>query len=360
MTLIDDNPVRFALLGCGSVAKKHLTALARIPEAKVVAVCDLSLDRARSMGEQYNLPYYDNPHKLLAEMPVDAISVLTPSGQHFFNVMDLVKYGKAFVVEKPLALRLDHADEMIAAADHYGSRLFVVQQNRCNKPVTMLKQALDQGRFGRLVMGTVRVRWCRTQEYYDACDWRGTWAEDGGVLTNQASHHIDLLTWLMGPVDSVMAMSATRLVKIEVEDTAAAIIRFHNGALGIIEATTATRPKDLEGSLSIMGEKGSVVIGGFYANQLQTWQFAEMTPEDQQLAESGCSNPNQPAWNHGEYLQSIIRSLRERTRGLVEGLEARKSLELINAIYESAESGEEVALSFRPRKCRLGIKHDGC
>lgn len=325
----------------------------------MVAVCDMSLERARAFGQEHGLAYYDDPHRMLDEQEVDVISVLTPSGQHYHNVMDLARHGKAFVVEKPLALRLDHADQMITAADHHGCRLFVVQQNRCNKPVVLVKQALDQGRFGKLVMGTVRVRWCRHQAYYDACGWRGTWAEDGGVLTNQASHHLDLLTWLLGPVESVMAMTATRLANIEVEDTAAAILRFQSGALGLVEATTATRPRDLEGSLSLLGERGSAVVGGFYANQLATWQFSEPAADDERAFDLWGTNPQRPAWNHAEYLRGIIANLREGTRGLVEGLDARRSLELINALYESAETGEEVFLSFRPKKCRLGIGPNG-
>ena len=162
------------------------------------------------------------------------------------------------MVEKPMALTLDDADSMIEACDNHGVKLFIVKQNRFNVPVVQLRKALEDGRFGKLIMGTVRVRWCRPQAYYDQDSWRGTWAYDGGVLTNQASHHIDLLEWMLGDVESVFAKSKTALVDIEAEDTAVVILKFRNGALGVIEATTAIRPKDLEGSLSVLGEKGSV------------------------------------------------------------------------------------------------------
>src|SRR5205814_6206791 len=163
------------------------------------------------------------------------------------------QYKKHIMVEKPMALTLTDADRMIAACDQAGIKLFVVKQNRFNVPVMKLREALEAGRFGRLVLGTVRVRWCRTQAYYDQDAWRGTWALDGGVLSNQASHHIDVLEWMMGDVDSVFAKSTTALVKIEAEDTAVVVLKFKSGALGVIEATTAARPRDLEGSVSILG-----------------------------------------------------------------------------------------------------------
>jgi UDP-N-acetyl-2-amino-2-deoxyglucuronate dehydrogenase len=217
-----------------------------------------------------------------------------------------------------------------------------------------LRRALDKGRFGKLVMGTVRIRWCRLQSYYDEKPWRGTWAHDGGVLTNQASHHIDLLIWMMGEVDSVMAKTATRLANIEAEDTGIAILKFRNGALGLIEATTATRPKDLEGSISILGEKGSVEIGGFFANELKSWNFAEPDPMDTEVLGKFSKVPPAPAWNHSEYFKDVITSLRQNRRGLVDGLEGRRSVELINALYESAETGREIMLRFTPKESRLG------
>jgi UDP-N-acetyl-2-amino-2-deoxyglucuronate dehydrogenase len=258
-------------------------------------------------------------------------------------------------VEKPMALTLKDADRMIEACDRAGVKLFVVKQNRYNLPVQKLKTALDQGRFGKPVLGTVRVRWCRDQAYYDQDDWRGTWAMDGGVLTNQASHHIDLLEWCMGEVESVYAQTATRLVDIEVEDTGVALLKFTSGALGVIEATTATRPKDLEGSISILGEHGSVEIAGFAVNEIRTWNFDKEDKLDEEIkAGSNQSPPDVYGFGHKLFLEDVIRSINSNTRGLVDGLEGRKSLELINAIYESVESRREVKLKFRPQHCRLG------
>ena len=244
---------------------------------------------------------------------------------------------------------------MIRACDEAGIRLFVIKQNRFNVPVQKAREALDNGRFGKLVLGTVRVRWCRPQHYYDQDSWRGTWKYDGGVLTNQASHHVDLLEWMLGDVESVFAKSTTALVNIEAEDTAVVTLKFRNGALGIIEATTATRPKDLEGSLSILGENGSVVIGGFAVNQLQTWNFTNEEPGDSEVLENYSVNPPDVyGFGHRSYYEHVVQCLAEQSAQLVDGLEGRRSLELIHAIYESIETGKEVFLRFQPNKVKLG------
>ncbi len=290
---------------------------------------------------------------------IDLVSILTPSGVHAENVVELAKYGKPLIIEKPIALRLADADEIIKICDLHGAKIFVVHQNRFNLPIIKAREALEQGRFGKLVLGTIRLRWKRDQAYYDSADWRGTWAYDGGVFANQAGHHIDMLTWFMGEVESVMAAATTRLVDIECEDTGAAILTFSNGALGIVEATTATRPKDLEGSISILGERGNVVIGGFYMNELISWEFEDHKPIDDIIFKKYGRNPDNWAYNLGEYLKDVINSIENNRRGLVDGLEGRKSLELINAFYESVETRAEIPLQFRPRLCKLGIVNDG-
>jgi predicted dehydrogenase len=286
---------------------------------------------------------------------IDIFSVLTPSGAHCANVLELVEYGRPIVVEKPLALRLEDADRMIDACDAHGVKVFVVHQNRYNPAIMKAREALEEGRFGKLVLGTVRLRWKRDQKYYDSESWRGTWAYDGGVFMNQAVHHIDMLTWFMGNVESVRSLATTRLVKIEAEDTGVAVIKFNSGALGVLEATTAARPKDLEGSISILGEKGSVVIGGFFMNELVTWAFEDKQPIDDVVFEKYGKNPPELGANLGEYLRGVIASVRTTRAALVDGLEGRRSLELITALYESIETNTDVQLRFRPKKCRLGI-----
>lgn len=350
--------LKFALVGCGRIAKRHseLLGFNQINGASLVSVCDIVEDKARKLGEQFSVPHFTDMHQMMQSVAIDVVVVLTESGNHARDVLALAKYGKHVVVEKPMALSLDDADRMIRACDQAGCKLFVVKQNRFNVPVAKLREALDAGRFGKLVMGTVRVRWCRPQSYYDQDPWRGTWAFDGGVLTNQASHHVDLLEWMMGEVESVFAMSRTALVDIEAEDTAVVALRFRNGALGLIEATTAVRPKDLEGSISILGEGGAVEIAGFAVNKMKTWNFVNSVCEDEEVLEKYSVNPpNVYGFGHQAYYEHVVDCIKNDKRHLVDGLEGRKSLELINAIYESVETAREVKLRFTPRHCKLGV-----
>ncbi|HHV37834.1 MAG TPA: Gfo/Idh/MocA family oxidoreductase [Candidatus Cloacimonetes bacterium] len=348
--------LRFALVGCGRIVDKHADALKNhIENAKLVSVCDKIIEKAQKTGEKYGVPYYQSYDEMLSKEDVDVVAILTESGNHAKHAIDIVnKYHKHIVVEKPMALTLDDADNMIETCAKNHVKLFVVKQNRYNLPVIRLRKALDDGRFGKIVLGTVRVRWCRHQKYYDQDSWRGTWALDGGVFTNQASHHIDLLEWMLGDPVSVFAKSRTSLVDIETEDTGVAIITFKSGALGIVEATTATRPKDLEGSLSILGEKGSVVIGGFAVNQTEVWNFENHSPEDDDIDSLTEMPPNVYGFGHVRYLENVCDAIINKKKALVDGMEGRRSLELINAIYESVETGKEVFLQFKPKRCKLG------
>jgi UDP-N-acetyl-2-amino-2-deoxyglucuronate dehydrogenase len=351
--------LNFAMVGCGRIAKRHAELLGhnQIHNAKLVAVCDVVREKAEKIATDFSAPHFSDMHEMMRAVDIDVVVVLTESGKHAEHVVALAPYGKHIVVEKPMALTLDDADAMIRACDESGAKLFVVKQNRFNVPVRKLRQALEAGRFGKLVLGTVRVRWCRPQAYYDQDSWRGTWALDGGVLTNQASHHVDLLEWMMGEVDSVFAMSTTALANIEAEDTAVVTLRFRNGALGVIEATTAARPRDLEGSISILGEGGTVEIGGFAVNQMKVWNFVQPeTDDDKVMADYSVNPPNVYGFGHQAYYEHVVDCILNDTRHLVDGLEGRKSLELINAIYESVETGREVPLRFRPKYCRLGAK----
>lgn len=346
----------FNLVGCGRIAQRHAELLARggVEGARLGAVCDVLPDRAQSIGDRFGVPWFTDFHEMMAAIPCDAVSVLTESGLHARHTIDLAAYGKHIVVEKPMALTLSDADRMIAACDRAGVKLFVVKQNRLNRPVVALRHALEAGRFGTLVMGTVRVRWCRTQEYYDQDPWRGTWAMDGGVLANQASHHVDLLEWMMGDVDTVYATTRRALVDIEAEDTAVAVLHFSSGAVGVVEATTAARPVDLEGSLSIMGATGMVEIAGFAVNKLREWHFQDSRPVDERIHEVSENPPNVYGFGHQAYYAHVVDSILHGSPQLVDGLEGRRSLELIQALYESSESGLPVDLRLRQRASRLG------
>lgn len=351
----NEKKIRFALVGCGAIAGKHLSALKRLENAQIVAAYDTSAEALAAFNSKTGIPVFSDAAKMINETDPDVLNILTPSGMHAKSVLELVKFKKHFVVEKPLALKLQDVDLVIKECDKAGVKTFVVQQNRFNPPIRKLKEALEKGRFGKLVLGTIRVRWCRDQAYYDQKPWRGTWAFDGGVLTNQASHHIDMLIWMMGEVESVMSKISTRLVKIEAEDTGAAIIKFKNGALGVVEATTATRPKDIEGSISVLGENGSVEIGGFFMNELKVWNFSNKDDMDKDVWAGYANTPSDFAWNHTEFFKNVISSIQSGGKGLIDAHEGRKSVELINAIYESAESGKEVKVGSSTRSMKLGV-----
>lgn len=357
-------PLKFALMGCGRIAGKHIDALQKLEAAELVAVCDVKEDRAQKIAAKLpGVTAFPDAASMLRACPdIDIVNILTPSGQHARNAIEVAAHGKHVVVEKPMALRLDDADQMLQACDKAGVKLFVVKQNRYNKAVQHARRALEAGRFGRLTLGTTRVRWCRRQSYYDNDSWRGTWSDDGGVFSNQASHHIDLLQWMFGPVATVQARTATFLVDIEAEDTGIALLTFRSGALGLIEATTATRPKDIEGSLSILGEKGMVEIGGFAVNEIRHWHFEDSHPMDDEVENLREAPPNVYGFGHVAYLQNVIDTISETGSALVDGFEGRKSLELTNALYESAVTAQETTVHFTPVASPLGRvqgKHAG-
>lgn len=349
--------INFAIIGCGRIAKRHaeLLGTGQIAGARLAAVCDIQPERARAFGEKYGVPGYTSIDEMLAQPGIDAVSVLTPSGMHAEHAILAARSGRHVVVEKPMALTLEDADAMIRECDQARVGLFVVKQNRFNVPIVKTREALDAGRFGPLVLGTVRVRWCRDQSYYAHDDWRGTWAQDGGVLANQASHHVDMLSWFMGPVESVHCRATTALVDIQAEDTAVATIKFRNGALGVVEATSAARPRDMEGSISVLGATGAVEVAGFAMNKIRTWQFVEPQPSDADVMEKYSVNPpNVYGFGHQAYYEHMVDVLTRDAKPLVDGHHGRQSLELIMALYESIASGREVQLPLKVEHCKLG------
>ena len=333
-----------------------MEALKALPKARLVAVCDRDRSKAeKAVADLKDVSIYSTLEDMLEHENIDVVNVLTESGTHADIAVTVAQHKCHVVVEKPMALTLEDADRMISVCDKMGVKLFVVKQNRYNLPVIKLREAIEADRFGKMVMGTVRVRWCRPQSYYDQDPWRGTWAMDGGVFTNQASHHIDLLEWMMGDVETVFAKTETMLVNTETEDTGVALLKFSNGALGVIEATTATRPRDLEGSISILGEHGSVEIGGFAVNEMKVWNFVTPEEGDEEVLSKYKNNPPDVyGFGHLEYLKGVVDCIENGGKALVDGLEGRRSLELINAIYESSELGKEVRMRFKPKRCRLG------
>ena len=332
------------LVGCGRISKKHSTILGDnlVKGITLKAVCDIDIDKANTIAKKHNVKAYLSMHEMMKNEKIDLILILTESGYHAKNVIELSKYGKDIIVEKPMALNIDDAESMIRACRTKNIKLFVVKQNRFNNGISLLKETVVNGRLGELFLGTIRVRWCRDQNYYDQDSWRGTYAMDGGVLSNQASHHLDLLQWFMGPVESVFAKSKTALVNIEAEDTAVVILKFKSGALGLIEATTATRPKDLEGSISLLGSKGTVVISGFAVNKVETWNI---TGETSSSMEHLNENPSDVyGFGHVKFYQQIVDSLLMDSTELVNGEEALKTVKLISAIYDSINKNKEIKL----------------
>lgn len=340
---------RVALVGCGRISANHFAALHRIDGLDLVAACDTVEARAREAGERWGVPWFTNYEQMLARVPCDVVSIATPSGLHPQHGIIAAGAGKHVVSEKPMAITLSAADELVKACDDAGVQLFVVQQNRLNPTVQLVKRAMDKGRFGRLYMANATVRWTRPQEYYDQAPWRGTWEFDGGAIMNQASHYVDLIQWLVGPVESVMAKTATMARRIEAEDSGAAILKFRNGAIGVIEVTMLTFPKNYEGSITILGEKGSVKIGGTAVNRIEHWQFADDDDDDKLVEAADTSPPSVYGFGHEPYYRNVLRVLRGEAGPDTDGRGGRKSLELILGIYESAKTGREVPLPLRPK-----------
>ena len=338
---------RIALVGCGRIARNHVEAIQRIDGLELVAACDANEERARALAEPLSIPWFASYERMLDEVECEVVSICTPSGLHPAQGVLAAKTGHHVVTEKPMAISLKGADELVHACDAAHVHLFVVKQNRLNAPIQMLKRAVDRGRFGRLYMANCTVRWTRPQEYYDQAPWRGTWEFDGGAFMNQASHYVDLIQWIVGPVENVMAKTATLARKIETEDSGVAILRFRSGALGVIEVTMLTYPKNIEGSLTILGETGTVKIGGTAVNKVEHWEFADSDPDDEVVRRLDSNPPNVYGYGHEGYYRNVLAVLRGDAKPDTDGRAGRKSLELILGIYESAKTGCDVPLPLR-------------
>ncbi len=337
-------PIRVAVVGCGRISRNHFDAIAKIDGLAPAAACDIVEARARASGEEHHIPWFLSYEEMLATAECDAVAICTPSALHPPHGIAAARAGKHVICEKPMAIALAAADDLVDACDVAGVRLLVVKQNRLNPPIQLVKRAIDKGRFGKLYLANTTVHWTRPQEYYDQAPWRGTWAYDGGAILNQASHYVDLLQWLMGPVESVIGRTATLARRIETEDTGLAILKFRSGALGVIEVTMLTYPRNLEGSLTILGENGTVKIGGTAVNKVEHWTFADYDDDDKRVEAAATNPPNVYGYGHEGYYRNVLAVLRGQARPETDGREGRKSLELILGIYESARTGQEVSL----------------
>lgn len=335
--------MNIALIGCGRISKNHFESIKKFPnDLNLVAVCDIVEKKAKKAGAEYGAKYYSNYEKMLEKEDIDIVSVCTPSGLHPKHGIMAAKKGINVVTEKPMGITLKSVDELIKTADDNKVKLFVVKQNRLNTTMQLLKRAILKNRFGRIYMVQSNVFWQRPQEYYDMADWRGTWEFDGGAFMNQASHYVDALYWLIGSVESVTAETATLARKIEAEDSGSAVIKFRNGAIGSINVTMLTYPKNYEGSITILGEKGTVKIGGLAVNKIEKWDFEDYDEDDKFIEQSNYQPPNVYGYGHIPYYQNVIDTLKGKTKANTDGRSGRKSLELILGIYRSAKTGKRV------------------
>lgn len=342
---IKDRKIRLALVGCGRISANHFGAIEKHADrAELVDICDVdasALDKAVSRTGARG-------HRKLSDMlqatTADLVILATPSGLHTEQTIQIAKSGRHVMTEKPMATRWKDGLEMVKACDEAGVRLFVVKQNRRNATLQMLKAAIDKGRFGKIYSVAVNVFWTRPQEYYDSAKWRGTWEFDGGAFMNQASHYVDLLDWLIGPVESVMAYTGTLARNIEVEDSGVAALRWRSGAMGTFNVTMLTYPKNLEGSITILGEKGTARIGGVAVNEIQHWEFSDKQPEDEAVAAASYQTTSIYGFGHPLYYDNVINTLRGEAEAETDGREGLKSLELLIAMYLSARDGRRIAL----------------
>jgi UDP-N-acetyl-2-amino-2-deoxyglucuronate dehydrogenase len=336
--------MNFAIIGCGRIAPRHGQALQLIPNTKIVAVCDIIEQRAVNYAKNFGGEIYTDYHRLLEQNDIDIVSICVPSGLHVKIGLDAAFARKNILVEKPIALNLDDADTLIDTCKQMDVTLGCVLQNRFNPPMQELRQLVDLGNMGKLLLGNATVRWYRPQEYYED-GWHGTWSMDGGALMNQCIHHIDALQWFMGDVASVFAYTDTVSHKMEAEDVGIAVIRFKNGGLGLIEGSTITYPENIEGSLSLFGEKGSVQVGGTALNRKVFWKVAGYLEQEKDvLSREALDPPSVYGYSHRDQIIEMIAAVKEKRLPKTSGAEARKSLKLVRAIYESAEKRCEVFL----------------
>lgn len=334
--------IRFALAGCGHIAKKHAEAIQAIEDAELVAVCDSEPELLRNFASKYGVKGYLLYRDLLQDGEVDVVNICTPSGLHSPLGIAAARAGKNVLVEKPIATNIDDADALIESCESAGVVLGVMHQNRFKPSIVQLKKAVDNGCFGKITLANATVRWNRNQQYYAVRPWGRLKNMGGGALMNQAIHNIDLLQWMMGKVVSAFGYTSSSLGLTEAEDIGVAILKFENGALGVIEASTAVYPKNLEETLSIFGEKGTAIIGGTSIGQIKKWEFSDQERANTSI-ESQASPDNETM--HQRSLRDMIRAVRCGEKPLVDGKEGRKVLEIISAIYESGISGQEIVLS---------------
>lgn len=338
--------LKFAIIGCGRISYKHVEGLVHNKEeAVLVATCDIDINKAidkkeeylSNMNEDIQVNTYADYKQMLEKEEIDVVTIATESGYHPEIAIYCMKKGVHAVVEKPMALSMKDADEMIKVAKENGVKLSICHQNRFNKPIQQLRTAIEENRFGRLVNGSARILWNRNMGYYHQAPWRGTWKLDGGTLMNQCIHNIDLLQWMMGgEIDTVYAQCDTFLRDIEAEDFGAILIRFKNGSIGIVEGTACVFPKNLEETLSIFGETGTVCIGGLAVNRIENWRFEDNRDSEDDILKAQEGDPDSVYGSgHVPLFKNVIDAINNDKEPLISGEEGKKAMSIILAAYKS-------------------------
>jgi len=345
--VIKQRKIRLAVVGCGRISKNHFGSIEKhADDIELVAICDTDPQTLEEHQQQYKVPAYQNLEEMLDREKLDLVSLCTPSGIHPDQTVTVARAGVHVMTEKPMATRWQDGVRMVKACDEAGVRLFVVKQNRRNTTLQLLKRAVEEKRFGKIYMVHLNVFWTRPQAYYDQAKWRGTWEFDGGAFMNQASHYVDLLDWLIGPVEKIQAMMSTTR-DIEVEDTGVLNIKWRNGALGSMSVTMLTYPKNMEGSITILGEKGTVKVDGVAVNDIQHWEFDESKDYDQEIQEANYQTTSVYGFGHPLYYKNVIDVLRGEGNPETDGREGLKSLELLIAAYLAARDGKTIPLPLK-------------
>lgn len=350
--------LKFAIIGCGRISYKHVEALVNNrKKAELVCTCDIIHEKAEKrkkeyinkLGKDIEVKVYTDYKKMLDNEDIDIVTIATESGYHPQIAMYCMKKGKNAIVEKPMALSINDADDMIKCAKENNVKLCISHQNRFNPPIQKLRKAIDENRFGRLINGTARVLWNRNMSYYEQAPWRGTWKLDGGTLMNQCIHDIDLLQWMMGgEIDSVYAQCDTFLRDIEAEDFGAVIIRFRNGSIGIVEGSACVYPKNLEETLSVFGEKGAVCIGGLAVNKIETWRFQDNKDDEDEILKKQGEDPDTVyGFGHIPLFNDMIDAVNNNREPLVNGEEGKKGMSIVLAAYKSRLTGLPVKFPFK-------------
>lgn len=343
--VIANRPIRIAILGYGQIAKKHIAAIQQFPnDLQLTGICDANPVTVKNAMHDYKVDAYSSLGEMLDQANIDIVSVCTPTGLHAEQTIAIAQSQRHVICEKPLATRWQDGVEMVRVCDKNKVHLFVVKQNRANPTLQLLKQAIELNRFGKIYQININVFWTRPPEYYAQSPWRGSWKLDGGALMNQASHYVDLLDWLFGPVEKIHAMTATLARKIESEDSAVLNIRWRNGALGSMNVSMLTYPKNLEASLTVLGEKGTVKIGGVAINQIESWEFADIHSMDEQINKASEETTLAIGYGHKHYYENVIQVLRGHATPITDGHEGIKTLELLTAAYISAREDKTISL----------------